>query len=173
LKPGLFTAQGRDAAGTVWFDDLGCGATAEPPTARLAGAPEARPRTHASHKGSYGDVAVIGGAPGMAGAALLAGSAALHAGAGRVFVGLLDPSAAPVDMAQPELMLRDAACALDLSGMTVVCGCGGGTDVSLGAAARAGDGGSAGARCRCAQRHRRRQRIADATGIASPARGRP
>ncbi len=53
------------------------------------------PRTHASHKGSYGDVAVIGGASGMAGAALLAGSAALHGGAGRVFVGLLDPSAAP------------------------------------------------------------------------------
>jgi hydroxyethylthiazole kinase-like uncharacterized protein yjeF len=128
LKPGLFTAQGRDAAGTVWFDDLGCGDTAEPPTARLAGAPKAQPRTHASHKGSYGDVAVIGGASGMAGAALLAGSAALHAGAGRVFVGLLDPGAAPVDMAQPELMIRDAA-ELDLSGMTAVCGCGGGTDV--------------------------------------------
>ncbi|QSI30776.1 NAD(P)H-hydrate dehydratase [Variovorax sp. RKNM96] len=128
LKPGLFTAHGRDAAGTVWFDDLGCGGTAEPPTARLPGAPKVRPRTHASHKGSYGDVAVIGGASGMAGAALLAGSAALHAGAGRVFVGLLDPSAAPVDTAQPELMLRDAN-ELDLTGMTAVCGCGGGTDV--------------------------------------------
>jgi hydroxyethylthiazole kinase-like uncharacterized protein yjeF len=128
LKPGLFTAQGRDAAGTVWFDNLGCGDTAEPPTARLSGAPKAQARTHASHKGSYGDVAVIGGASGMAGAALLAGSAALHAGAGRVFVGLLDPSAAPVDTAHPELMLRDAN-ALDLSGMTAVCGCGGGTDV--------------------------------------------
>lgn len=129
LKPGLFTAQGRDAAGTVWFDDLGCsGSIAEPPAARLAGRPAAPPRSHASHKGSYGDVAVIGGAPGMAGAALLAGSAALHAGAGRVFVGLLDPSATPVDLAQPELMLRDAD-ALDLSGMTAVCGCGGGTDI--------------------------------------------
>ena len=128
LKPGLFTAQGRDAAGTVWFEDLGCGDTAGSPNARLAGEPGVRPRLHASHKGSYGDVAVIGGAPGMAGAALLAGSAALHAGAGRVFVGLLDPSAAPVDTAQPELMLRDAN-ALDLSGMTAVCGCGGGTGV--------------------------------------------
>lgn len=129
LKPGLFTAQGRDAAGTVWFDDLGGGGgIAEQPAARLAGRPTAPPRSHASHKGSYGDVAVIGGAPGMAGAALLAGSAALHAGAGRVFVGLLDPSAAPVDLAQPELMLRDAD-ALDLSGMTAVCGCGGGADV--------------------------------------------
>lgn len=128
LKPGLFTAQGRDAAGTVWFDDLGCGAIADQPCARLAGAPTTQPRAHASHKGSYGDVAVIGGASGMAGAALLAGSAALHAGAGRVFVGLLDPSAAPIDTSQPELMLRDAR-ALDLSGMTAVYGCGGGEAV--------------------------------------------
>ena len=128
LKPGLFTAQGRDAAGTVWFDDLGCGDVADVPSARLAGTPPMQPRTHASHKGSYGDVAVIGGAPGMAGAALMAGSAALHAGAGRVFVGLLDPSAAAVDTAQPELMLRDAN-ALDLSTMTAVCGCGGGAAV--------------------------------------------
>lgn len=128
LKPGLFTAQGRDAAGTVWFDDLGCSAFKDQPVARIAGAPEAQPRNHASHKGSYGDVAVIGGASGMAGAALLAGSAALHAGAGRVFVGLLDPSAAPVDTAQPELMLRDAR-TLDLSNMTAVCGCGAGEAV--------------------------------------------
>ncbi|WGT66072.1 NAD(P)H-hydrate dehydratase [Variovorax paradoxus] len=129
LKPGLFTAQGRDSAGTVWFDDLGCGSgIAEAPAACLAGMPTAAPRSHASHKGSYGDVAVIGGASGMAGAALLAASAALHAGAGRVFAGLLDPSAAPVDVAQPELMLRDAD-TLDLSGMTAVCGCGGGTAV--------------------------------------------
>lgn len=128
LKPGLFTAQGRDAAGTVWFDDLGCSDHTERPIARLAGAPATGARAHASHKGSYGDVAVIGGAPGMAGAALLAGSAALHAGAGRVFVGLLDPSAAAVDGTQPELMLRDAH-ALDVSGMAVVCGCGGGTAV--------------------------------------------
>jgi len=128
LKPGLFTARGRDAAGTVWFDDLGCANSAEAPAARLAGPPTNRHRSHASHKGSYGDVAVIGGATGMAGAALLAGSAALHAGAGRVFVGLLDSNAAPVDLAQPELMLRDAN-TLDLSGMTAVCGCGGGADV--------------------------------------------
>lgn len=129
LKPGLFTAQGRDVAGTVWFDDLGCSTFKDQPTARIAGAPEAQPRNHASHKGSYGDVAVIGGASGMAGAALLAGSAALHAGAGRVFVGLLDPNAAPVDTTQPELMLRDAR-TLDLSNMTAVCGCGGGEAVS-------------------------------------------
>ncbi|RZL63949.1 MAG: NAD(P)H-hydrate dehydratase [Variovorax sp.] len=127
-KPGLFTAQGRDAAGEVWFDDLGADARHERPVARLAGAALLGSRAHGSHKGSYGDVMVIGGAHGMAGAALLAGSAALHAGAGRVFVGLLDASAATVDAAQPELMLRDAA-SLDFAKATVVCGCGGGDAV--------------------------------------------
>ena len=53
--------------------------------------PRARrvPRRHAQHKGSFGDVAVVGGAPGMAGAAWLAARAAHAAGAGRVFVDLL------------------------------------------------------------------------------------
>lgn len=131
LKPGLFTASGRDAAGEVWFDDLGVEATAfasSAPTARLNGPPPPTQRHHAAHKGSFGDVAVIGGAPGMAGAALLAARAALHAGAGRVYAGLLDPSAPSADPAQPELMLRDAS-ALDLSATAVVCGCGGGDAV--------------------------------------------
>lgn len=127
LKPGLFTAQGRDAAGEVWFDDLGCARFDQPLTAQLAGPPDMPRRRHSSHKGSYGDVAVIGGAPGMAGAALLAASAALHAGAGRVFVGLLDGRAA-FDGQQPELMLRDPA-TLDGHAMTVVCGCGGGSAI--------------------------------------------
>jgi len=127
LKPGLFTAQGHDAAGEVWLDDLGCSASAATPAAWLAGAPPNRPRLQSSHKGSYGDVAVIGGAPGMAGAALLAASAALHAGAGRVFAALLDGHAA-LDTSQPELMLRDPA-SLDLSKMTAVAGCGGGAAI--------------------------------------------
>ena len=85
-------------------------------------------RPHASHKGSYGDVAVIGGAPGMVGAALLAASAALHGGAGRVFVGLLDPAAPGVDASQPELMVRRWD-TLQVDAMTVACGCGGGEAV--------------------------------------------
>ncbi|RYF78206.1 MAG: NAD(P)H-hydrate epimerase, partial [Comamonadaceae bacterium] len=69
LKPGLFTAQGRDAAGEVWFDDLGAGAMDEPPVARIGGSARLPSRAHASHKGSFGDVMVVGGAHGMAGAA--------------------------------------------------------------------------------------------------------
>jgi ADP-dependent NAD(P)H-hydrate dehydratase / NAD(P)H-hydrate epimerase len=132
-KPGLFTARGRDASGTVWFDELDT-ADHAPASAWLAGAPAAGARLHASHKGSFGDVAVLGGeglatrGVGMTGAALLAGSAALHGGAGRVFVSLLDDGAMALDPNQPELMFRRPE-ALDLGALTVVCGCGGGRAV--------------------------------------------
>lgn len=131
LKPGLFTAHGRDAAGTVWLDTLGVehDAPHEAPTAWLAGPPPVTARAHASHKGSFGDVAVVGGASGMTGAALLAASASLHFGAGRVFVGLLDEGAMSVDSSQPELMFRPVM-SLDFKAMTVVCGCGGGEAIS-------------------------------------------
>ncbi|HJV95823.1 MAG TPA: NAD(P)H-hydrate dehydratase, partial [Albitalea sp.] len=131
LKPGLFTAAGRDHAGSVWFDDLQCDRGSEPPDAWLTGADSvAMPRRlHAQHKGSFGDVAIVGGAAGMTGAALLAARAAHAAGAGRVYVSLLDDSDLSVDPQRPELMFRrdwwkgrDAA----LAQSTVVCGCGGG-----------------------------------------------
>lgn len=128
LKPGLFTAQGRDAAGTVWFDDLQVETQEEAPCAILSPPPAASARPHTSHKGSHGDVAVIGGAPGMAGAVLLAARAALHHGAGRVFAGFLDPAAPALDAQQPDLMVR-AWNSLDLRGMSVACGCGGGDAV--------------------------------------------
>lgn len=150
LKPGLFTAHGKDAAGEVWFDDLGVNAEinalgveakicqSENPIAWLLGADRTSlpARLHASHKGSFGDVAVVGGAAGMTGAALLAGRAALHAGAGRVFVVLLDADAdiahagqrMAVDPLQPELMFRQLE-TLAVREQTVVCGCGGGDAV--------------------------------------------
>jgi hydroxyethylthiazole kinase-like uncharacterized protein yjeF len=64
----------------------------------------------------------------MSGAALLAASAALHAGAGRVFAALLDGGSLAVDTSQPDLMLRPWD-SLDLAAMSVVCGCGGGDAV--------------------------------------------
>ncbi|WP_298211386.1 NAD(P)H-hydrate dehydratase [Acidovorax sp.] len=135
LKPGLFTTAGRDAAGQVWLDDLGAATGHEPPNAWLCGPALAAPRAHASHKGSYGDVAVVGGeglaarGMGMAGAALLAASAALHSGAGRVLVALLDNGHLQLDLEQPELMFRRFE-VLELEQLTVVCGCGGGQAVA-------------------------------------------
>lgn len=125
LKPGLYTAQGRDFSGEIWYDPLGGDLASSPAQARLGSKPAASARSHASHKGSYGDVAVIGGAPGMSGAALLAAGAALHHGAGRVFVALLDGGSLAVDTTQPELMFR-APDALKPGELTVVAGCGGG-----------------------------------------------
>ena len=128
LKPGLYTAHGRDHAGQVWLDTLDVDPGLATPQAWLGGPPAASARRHASHKGSYGDVAVIGGAAGMGGAALLAASAALHHGAGRVYVALLgDPLT--FDPARPELMLR-APGALDPAQLTVVAGCGGGAAIA-------------------------------------------
>jgi hydroxyethylthiazole kinase-like uncharacterized protein yjeF len=61
----------------------------------------------------------------MAGAALLAARAALHAGAGRVYVALPGQASLTLDPEQPELMFRNPD-ALDLKQQVVVCGCGGG-----------------------------------------------
>ncbi|HAF45956.1 MAG TPA: NAD(P)H-hydrate dehydratase [Gallionellaceae bacterium] len=74
-----------------------------------------KPRPKDSHKGLFGTVTVIGGANGMAGAALLAGRAALKMGAGCVHVGLLADNAPVVDINCPELMLHTAAEALNLA----------------------------------------------------------
>lgn len=134
LHPGLFTAHGRDAAGQVWFDDLGANARAHAPCALLAAPPQATARPHASHKGSFGDVAILGGEGlaarglGMTGAAVLAALAALHGGAGRVLLAPLDASMSTLP-AWPELMLRRPE-ALDLAASTVVCGCGGGQAIA-------------------------------------------
>ena len=140
LKPGLFTARGRDQAGQVWFDALGADLQAVPATAELIGADrlarmdKAR-GPHDSHKGSFGDVMVIGGAQcganSMAGAAVLAARAALHSGAGRVYLHLLGEPALRTDPGQPELMLRPlSAMAPDDDRLSLVCGCGGGAEVA-------------------------------------------
>lgn len=139
LKPGLFTGQGRDLAGEIWWDPLGVDVLRVQPTASLLGADEAgaAPKVragHAGHKGLFGDVLVVGGeqlqGASMAGAALLAARAALRHGAGRVYVALLGQPDLRVDLEQPELMFRPAT-ALDHlpSQQVIVLGCGGGEAV--------------------------------------------
>jgi hydroxyethylthiazole kinase-like uncharacterized protein yjeF len=141
-KPGLFTADGRDAAGSVWWCDLGISPSVEvTPSARLASRADARaalaPRlgaAHDSHKGRFGDTWVVGGARGMVGAAQLAACASLRAGAGRVYLSLLADEVPSPLTATPELMQRSWAegRATGLADhATVVCGCGGGDSVRL------------------------------------------
>jgi len=66
-------------------------------------------RAPSEHKGNAGKVLLVGGAPGMAGALLLAGSAALHLGAGWTMLEMLDPTAAHAIPEQAELMIRLAS----------------------------------------------------------------
>ena len=125
-KPGLRTLHGADHAGQI---DVATLDLRESPTStsakiavsdcgqlvtRNAFAALLAPRARNVHKGSFGTLGILGGAPGMAGAALLAGRAALKLGAGKVLVGLLDERGPTVDFMQPELMLR-AAHDLDLA----------------------------------------------------------
>ena len=125
LKPGLLTGDGPDHCGELHVADLGVDtASLKQARGRVIGdavlAETLAPRRINTHKGHYGSVAIVGGAHGMVGAALLAGRAALKLGAGRVYLGLMAHDAPLVDMMQPELMLRSADVALKLDHLTAL-----------------------------------------------------
>ncbi len=121
-KPGLYTADGVDCCGEIIVDSLGV------QLASPSGLPETLPRPLSngalltetdcaalvpqrrrnSHKGSYGNVGIIGGADGMVGAAVLAARAALHMGPGKVYVGLMAKTDIAFDTINPEIMVRPA-----------------------------------------------------------------
>jgi ADP-dependent NAD(P)H-hydrate dehydratase / NAD(P)H-hydrate epimerase len=117
LKPGLLTADGPDHCGAISVHALDLDVQSLVPARgeRLtwrtisAALPGAMSRARQNvHKGTFGTLAIIGGNDGMVGAAILAGRAALHLGAGKVWVGFAAKSPPAVDWVQPELMLRSA-----------------------------------------------------------------
>lgn len=132
-KPGLHTAAGRDVAGVVSVTDLAIDRAFFVSTSMQLGgtalfADAVQLRRHDSHKGSYGDVVVLGGAEGMTGAVLLAARAALHGGSGRVFAAFV--GAGPThDAVHPELMCRRAE-GFDFGTSVIVVGPGLGPSVS-------------------------------------------
>lgn len=110
-KPGLLTADGPDHCGEIRVASLELTPEANHPAdgrqlsrADFSSSPKPRPRN--SHKGSFGNAGILGGAPSMVGAAFLAGRTALKLGAGKVYLGLLEQPAPALDLLQPELMLR-------------------------------------------------------------------
>ncbi|WP_420429381.1 NAD(P)H-hydrate dehydratase [Algiphilus sp.] len=120
-KVGLHTSAGAAAAGSVHCAGLQVPAEifdGVRPRARRLDPRHLRsffpPRARDAHKNRHGHVLIIGGAPGMAGAALLAGRAALRSGAGLVSVATHPTHAAMFSMAQAELMVHgvDEAVAL-------------------------------------------------------------
>jgi NAD(P)H-hydrate epimerase len=113
LKLGFYVGVGQEHAGRVSFDDLDVPgdvlASIAPVAVRLddgelrAALP---PRSRTTHKGAQGRVLVIGGDRGMAGAARMAGEAALRVGAGLVTVATRSENVAAIVGARPELMCR-------------------------------------------------------------------
>ena len=142
LKPGLFTGAGKDYSGEVWLDTLDWIDTAQrqvslgahpltDPVIYLNSTPRITSRAHNSHKGTYSDVVVLGGAKGMQGAAVLAATSALHMGAGRVYLCYLDESPSNIGL-NPALMTRFLSDlpALILEPASFVCGCGAGKEIT-------------------------------------------
>ena len=124
LKPGLLTLDGPDLCGSLRVARLGLDAATILSAqghlldAGVLGLLQTRPRNF--HKGRAGSLGILGGCSGMVGAALLAGRAALKAGAGKVLLGLLTDQAPSVDYAQPELMLRTPTALLEDSGLSAL-----------------------------------------------------
>ncbi len=137
LKPGLLTGDGVDLCGEVSVHALELDREALSPARghRLAWPALARAlppvlarRERNVHKGTFGTLAIIGGADGMVGAPLLAGRAAMKLGAGKVVIGFAAREHPAVDWIAPELMLRPAAAALAAAPGTLVVGPGFGAD---------------------------------------------
>jgi len=124
LKQGLFTGRGPDCCGEVRFDGLEVPARIYSrqilAARRIDWAQQAallQPRRRSAHKGDFGHVLVVGGAPGYAGAALMAAEAALRCGAGLVSLATHPQHAAQMAAVRPELMCRAVESATDLSAL--------------------------------------------------------
>ncbi len=115
-KPGLFLYPGRSLAGRIVTDPIGipvplvdeilADLPAEP---LLLDASSIRrmapPRPADAHKGTFGRVLVVGGSPGMGGAATLAVGAALRSGAGLVQAMVPQDARAGIDVRHPEALV--------------------------------------------------------------------
>lgn len=120
-KVGCYVGEGPEQVGRLLFDDLAVPADLSAgldPVAQLIDEKTvvtALPRRRrGAHKGDHGHVLVVGGGPGMGGAARLAGEAALRAGAGLVTVAV-HPENTGVVAARPELMCMAARSAADIA----------------------------------------------------------
>lgn len=111
LKQGMFTGGGPDCCGEIHFDALHIPAVVysrEVLSARRLDQAKSchllgrRPRS--ANKGTFGHVLLVGGAPGLSGAARLAGEGALRAGAGLVTVATHPDHSAYLNQTRPELM---------------------------------------------------------------------
>lgn len=124
LKIGLFTGEGPDRVGELVFDDLQVDGAivdqVQPGIERLCAAnlPTLAPRKPAAHKGSFGQVLVIGGDLGTGGAALLSAEAALRCGAGMVTLATRPEHVTASLVRRPEIMCSGVESTYALTALT-------------------------------------------------------
>lgn len=127
LKTGLLCNHGRDHAGEILIETLGCEALLTAHTGVMTRTDQEHlhrlpQRGHQNHKGSFGSLAVIGGAHGMVGAIVLASRAAIMMGTGRVAVTLIDEQNVNpfLDHVYPEIMNKPLEVNLDFADCCVI-----------------------------------------------------
>jgi ADP-dependent NAD(P)H-hydrate dehydratase / NAD(P)H-hydrate epimerase len=116
-KPGLLLGAGPEHVGDLVVSEIGSPRPLVEETGkgnlRWSEAREfarfATPRRASGHKGDYGHVLVVAGSVGKSGAAVLAGTAALRAGAGLVTVATPEPVLPIVAAYTPEIMTEPLA----------------------------------------------------------------
>lgn len=124
LKQGLFLGDAASYCGEIYYSDLDidpdCFAGHPVEYQRVAyeriGSLLPR-RQREAHKGDFGRVLLVGGGRGMPGAILLAGEAALRAGAGRVTIATDPAHATEIVRERPELMVYGVAGVADLDAL--------------------------------------------------------
>ena len=104
LKVGHMIGSGPNVCGIVTVADIGL-KDGDPELLLTEEADAPRPtRSRTAHKWSAGSVLIVGGSPGMTGAAVLAGKAALGFGAGAVGLAVPEEAADVAAAAAPELL---------------------------------------------------------------------
>ena len=117
LKQGLLTGCGPDYCGVIHNEDLQIPAevyqAVAPVAERMdfsvlmdADVPPLRSRKHSAHKGDFGHVLIVGGAPGMAGAVRMSAEASARVGAGLVSIATHPDHAVQICAQRPELMVH-------------------------------------------------------------------
>lgn len=122
LKQGMFTGEGPECCGQVVFDALDVPARVYARQLLAArridwqkqGALMAK-RRRTAHKGDFGHLLLIGGAPGYPGAIRLAAEAGARCGAGLVSIATHPEHANAINLGRPELMCRGVEWPEDLA----------------------------------------------------------
>ena len=111
LNLGLFTGEGLNYCGKIYFDSLGIPSAVYKqciPIARRVSLEQddvlLAPRPRTGHKGHYGHLLVIGGDHGMSGAARIAAEGGTRVGSGLTSIATRTTHAHLLNLARPELM---------------------------------------------------------------------